>query len=205
MKKAVFLLAVLLLAACGAKPQPSESPAPVKAVEKPDYTEYIEAFSGVVDGAKVTASKAKLVTVRIATDLPSDTAPEEWDTVCDRLLGAYGDLQNVSAQIEAADGSILANSVNGKLIFNAFDRIAFSDNPPTISLDEFNAIQTGMTYKEVVDIVGSSGTQLAHTDLGIGAEYVGDSYQWEGTAVGANAIILFEGGKVVSKSQLLLE
>lgn len=76
----------------------------------------------------------------------------------------------------------------------------------SISLEEFNKIETGMTYKEVCDIVGGEGTLSANSDLGIGDEYKTEIYQWTGNgSLGANANVTFQGGKVVSKAQMGLQ
>lgn len=76
----------------------------------------------------------------------------------------------------------------------------------SISLDEFNRIETGMTYKEVCDIVGGEGTLGSSVDAGIGAEYKTEIYQWTGDgSIGANANVTFQGGKVMSKAQIGLK
>jgi len=73
----------------------------------------------------------------------------------------------------------------------------------TISLEEFNKIETGMTYEEVCQIIGGEGTLSSSVDAGIGPEYVTEIYQWTGEgSVGANANVTFQGGKVVSKAQV---
>ena len=72
----------------------------------------------------------------------------------------------------------------------------------SISLEEFNKIETGMTYKEVCDIIGGEGTLGASSDIGLGDEYKTEIYQWTGDGVlGANANVTFQGGKVFSKAQ----
>lgn len=59
---------------------------------------------------------------------------------------------------------------------------------------------------EVVSIVGSQGTLLSETDLGIGSEYATTMWKWEGEgSTGATAHIMFQDGKVVNKSQIGLE
>ena len=76
----------------------------------------------------------------------------------------------------------------------------------SISLEEFNKIETGMSYKEVCDIVGGEGTLGSSVDAGIGNEYKTEIYQWTGDgSIGANANVTFQGGKVVSKAQLGLK
>lgn len=98
--------------------------------------------------------------------------------------------------------------MNGKIGYDAFggEYASATDNPPTISLEEFEAIQTGMSYQEVFDIVGSRGTVLSEVDVGLGDEYYTAVYYWDGEgSLGANANITFQGGKVSAKAQFGLE
>lgn len=79
-------------------------------------------------------------------------------------------------------------------------------NPATISLEEFNAISTGMTYEEVVTIIGSEGKILSEVDIGMGDEYKTIMYMWEGDgSLGANANVTIQGGKVTAKAQFGLK
>lgn len=76
----------------------------------------------------------------------------------------------------------------------------------SISLAEFNKIETGMTYEEVCDIVGGEGTLGSSVDIGMGDEYKTEIYQWTGDgSIGANANVTFQGGKAVSKAQIGLK
>ena len=76
----------------------------------------------------------------------------------------------------------------------------------SISLDEFNKIETGMSYKEICDIVGGEGTLSSSVDVGIGEEYKTEIYQWTGSgSIGANANVTFQGGQVISKAQIGLK
>lgn len=70
-----------------------------------------------------------------------------------------------------------------------------------ITAEKFNAIETGMTYDEVVNIVGSEGELSSQVDIG-GDEYKTEIYVWYGAAPGSNANVTFQGGKVVAKAQL---
>lgn len=75
----------------------------------------------------------------------------------------------------------------------------------TISLTEFNSIETGMSYEQVCEIVGGEGTLGSNVDIGEAA-YKTEIYQWTGEgSIGANANVTFQGGKVVSKAQIGLE
>ena len=72
----------------------------------------------------------------------------------------------------------------------------------TMSLAEFNKIKTGMTYSEVVEIVGCEGELMSEVDLGM-PEYATQLYTWKGWgSLGANANVSFQGGKVISKAQI---
>lgn len=72
-----------------------------------------------------------------------------------------------------------------------------------ITKNEFNAIKNGMTYSKVVSIIGSSGELSSSNSYG---GYIIEIYTWWGKgALGANAMITFENGKVTSKAQAGLE
>ena len=71
-----------------------------------------------------------------------------------------------------------------------------------ITLAQFNAVEMGMTYQEVCEIMGSDGELLSEVDLDMGAEYVTKIYMWEGNSFGANANVTFQGGKATAKAQL---
>lgn len=75
----------------------------------------------------------------------------------------------------------------------------------TISMTEFNKIKTGMTYYEVVEIIGVNGELMSEVDIGE-PEYATKIYTWEGNGyIGSNANVTFQGGKVISKAQIGLE
>lgn len=76
----------------------------------------------------------------------------------------------------------------------------------TISLEEFEKIETGMSYTEVCDIIGGEGTLGSNVDIGMGEEYKTEIYQWTGDgSIGANANVTFQGDKVISKAQIGLK
>lgn len=165
---------------------------------------------------KVSSSSSNLQVIVKYPGVCGDSAPEDWEEKSQAALdasaaltdGLAGDsFSNISIQLVDDEATILANIVNGKTVFSAYATYDYrGDNPPTISLEEFNAIKNGMTYQEVFDIVGSSGTILSESDLGLGDEYFTRMYMWEGEgSLGANANVMFQGGKVIQKAQLGLE
>lgn len=71
--------------------------------------------------------------------------------------------------------------------------------PENITLSEYNQIHPGMTYAQVQEIVGSSGTLLSESGFG---EYYTFIVMWyEDDHSGANANVMFQNGVVISKAQ----
>ena len=75
-----------------------------------------------------------------------------------------------------------------------------------VTLDEYNNISSGMTEQEVWDIIGGQCTKTGTTDLGMGDEYITISYGCNGNGgVGSNVILMFQGGKLSTFSQIGLK
>lgn len=74
---------------------------------------------------------------------------------------------------------------------------------PKITLEEYNQIEPGMTYDQVVKIIGSEGTPSSEVEVvGVNSKL----YTWEGVGdLGANANVTFVDGKVTIKAQFGLE
>lgn len=76
-------------------------------------------------------------------------------------------------------------------------------NDSSITLDEFNRIEMGMTYDEVVGIIGSYGSELSRSEI---AGYTTVILMWEGSgSLGANANVTFQNGSVMAKAQFGLK
>jgi hypothetical protein len=71
-------------------------------------------------------------------------------------------------------------------------------NSPSMTLDEFNRIATGMSHDEVTGIVGSPGTLSAQSSVG---GFTDEIYSWQGSGSG-NANVTFQNGSVVGKAQV---
>lgn len=75
------------------------------------------------------------------------------------------------------------------------------NNPPTISKTEFDALTNGMSYEEAVNIIGGSGEVLSETGSP-GDAYYTVMYTWEGEGdLGANANVMFQDNKLITKAQ----
>jgi hypothetical protein len=81
-------------------------------------------------------------------------------------------------------------------------REAVAPRTSGVTLANFNRIREGMSYQEVVSILGSPGELTASSDVA-GIKTV--MYQWEGESFGANMNAMFQNGKLVTKAQFGLE
>jgi hypothetical protein len=93
-------------------------------------------------------------------------------------------------------------------------RVAVADVPKLVeklrraesermTLEEYNALQNGMSYEQVVKIIGKEGQELSRRTIDWIPTVI---YQWQnaGPAEVGVANALFENGKLVQKSQLNL-
>ncbi len=77
------------------------------------------------------------------------------------------------------------------------------DNSEYITLEEYNTIETGMTYEQVAEIVGSKGT--------ISSQVESNGYQiiivtWYGNGLaGSNANVTFTNNEATAKAQVGLK
>lgn len=71
-----------------------------------------------------------------------------------------------------------------------------------VTMSQFNNIKEGMTYNEVVSILGSSGELLSSSDM---AGYKTVMYQWKGTSVMGNMNAMFQNDKMITKAQFGLK
>ncbi|MEX2272575.1 MAG: DUF3862 domain-containing protein [Vicinamibacterales bacterium] len=68
---------------------------------------------------------------------------------------------------------------------------------PTITMAEFSKLQTGMTYQQVVEIVGVPGEEMSRSDL---AGFTTVMYGWK-NAGGSNMNAMFQNGALINKAQ----
>ena len=66
-----------------------------------------------------------------------------------------------------------------------------------LTRDKYDQITDGMSYQQVVEIIGREGNELSSAGDG---EYKAVTYEWQNFS-GSNAIIEFQGDKVMAKAQ----
>lgn len=89
---------------------------------------------------------------------------------------------------------------NGELITTGTEA---TQKHEKLNLEKFNKIETGMTYEQVVTIIGEEGTVLSESEISNIKTII---YSWYGKgSIGANANITFQNGKVISKAQFGLK
>lgn len=76
------------------------------------------------------------------------------------------------------------------------------NNSSKVTLEQFNRLQEGMTYQEVVSILGSEGEILSSSDI---AGYKTIMYMWEGNSLGGNMNAIFQNDKMISRAQFGLK
>lgn len=69
--------------------------------------------------------------------------------------------------------------------------------PQKITLAKFNKIKSGMTYEEVVEILGEEGTVMSDSEMG-GQTAV--MYSWSNKN-GSNMNAMFQNGGLINRSQ----
>lgn len=72
-----------------------------------------------------------------------------------------------------------------------------------VNLENYTKLQTGMSYQEVVAILGRPGEEMSTTNV---AGYETTMYKWDGDkGFGANMNATFQNGKMMSKAQFGLK
>jgi len=68
-----------------------------------------------------------------------------------------------------------------------------------VNMENYSKLQTGMSYEEVVSILGSNGEEMSSNDI---AGYKNVMYKWDGDgSFGANMNAMFQNGKLIQKAQ----
>lgn len=92
----------------------------------------------------------------------------------------------------------LLSSSTKKIVNESSNNTISSSTKQTISLEKFNKIKSGMTYKDVVNIIGFEGILNSETTI---LDETIQIYYWYSYAKTSNIVVSFINNSVSSKSQ----
>ncbi len=67
-----------------------------------------------------------------------------------------------------------------------------------VTLAQYQLLKTGMTYQQVVGILGGKGVEISRNENGGGVTVI---YKWEGDGIGANLNATLRDGQLIQKTQ----
>jgi len=124
------------------------------------------------------------------------------------LLGIVGAPLSLAPIIASADRKSLAPKTSqdtGRIAQESNqDQITSAERNGTgVTMENYNKLQTGMTYEQVVSILGEEGKEMSSNDI---AGYKNVMYLWKagGFSVG-NMNAMFQNGALVQKAQFELQ
>lgn len=192
MKKIVFSAALVLslgLAGCGETTTKDESAKEEKSVAETSNDSKQETAAPVSkDDGKLTEEKFKQI---------KDGMP--YEELVKIETGSAGEPYHTVMYEFETDGALAASTMifqGGKLINKA--QFGVESSNIEITIDQFNKLENGMTKEQVFEILGGEGAVISES---------GDvvMYSYNGKTLGANASLMFQGGKLMNKTQLGLE
>ena len=131
---------------------------------------------------------------------------KKWMIGCGALVGLFLMLGACAALMSSVDTDkdYLADK---KTISEKVDTPAVSTPEPAVkendevTMEEFNKIKNGMTYEEVVKIIGFEGTEMSSSEIG-GIKTI--MYSWQNDD-GSNMNAMFQNNKLNTKAQFGLK
>jgi hypothetical protein len=86
---------------------------------------------------------------------------------------------------------------------NNIEAPAIPKDTTGVNMENYSKLQTGMSYEEVVSILGKQGEEMSSNDIG---GYRTIMYKWDGdTGFGANMNAMFQNGELIQKAQFGLK
>lgn len=133
----------------------------------------------------MTVEEAKEITEELGLNLIVNSNGNN-NEIIDEQFGPTGEVEK--------DTNIYASTKE----YNEQKGQNITTNNKYITLDEFNRVQTGMTYQQVVEIIGGEGNLIAEDSYG------SKSYSWEpATNSGMTTVVMgFTNGVLVTKMKV---
>jgi len=201
MKKLVFSAALVLslgLAGCGDTATKEETPKEEKPVaETPNDSKQETTAPATKEDGKLTEEKFKQIKDGMTYEEVVKIVGAEGKIMSE--TGSAGEPHHTVMYEFETDGVISSATMmfqGGKLINKAQFGVDTSDIK--ITIEQFNKLENGMTKEQVFEILGGEGAVISES---------GDvvMYSYNGNSLGANASLMFQGGKLMNKTQLGLE
>ncbi len=104
-------------------------------------------------------------------------------------------------EVRSGLGLILPDERGSNLI-NSENKIVDARSPAAsasgVTLSQYNKVQTGMSYDEVIKILGKPNQELSRSEM---AGFVTVMYMWNGVTAGANMNAMFQNDALINKAQ----
>jgi len=82
--------------------------------------------------------------------------------------------------------------------------VACDVKPPLVTLEKYHKIATGMSYSQVVEIIGAPGTEMSRNEMpaipGAMPGILTVMFMWQNSD-GSNMNAMFQNNKLISKAQ----
>jgi len=120
------------------------------------------------------------------------------------IVGAPLSLAPIIASADRKSPAPKASQDNGRIAqqSNQDQSTSTKRSGAGVTVENYNKLQTGMTYEQVVDILGEEGKEMSSNDI---AGYKNIMYMWKagGFSIG-NMNAMFQNGALVQKAQFEL-
>lgn len=202
MKKAIILalaaMLALLLAGCGGASSSSESStdssgtassakASVSAARQTDLS---AAEGGTIDAKKFKQIEEGMTYKQVVKIVGSKGVQQS--------TSSYGGITASAYMWQSDDwGTAVVMFENKKVVSKAQYGVGESTDV-AITKAAYKKIETGMSYQDVVNVVGGEGELTGSSKA---AGYTMKIYTWNGSDLGSNATVTFQNDKVQSKAQ----
>jgi len=151
----------------------------------------------VVSTKKLTADKYNSIDFGMSYEDVVGIIGEEGENISEV---AIGDIVTTIYQwdegLTNCNVTIQNDEVTGKA------QLGIIDSDVKITMEMYNAVESGMSYAEVVEILGGEGAPLSTSKV---LDSVSVIYMWNGKTLGSNCNITFQDGVVFAKAQMGLE
>lgn len=190
-----------------------------------DGVSYDDAFDGCIDSAQVVADSKKAPESEASSSSPKKeetTAKDSGVINADKFAAieqgmSYEDVVGIiGSEGELASSSSIAGVENTTYTWKSdgwgIATVMFQDgsvvnksqagvsgsSTTQVTMEAFNKVENGMSYEQVVEVLGGEGELMSETEL---AGMKMSIYTWDGNSTFSSCQITFQDGAVTSKSQ----